>query len=45
MRRTDQSVGPNSWYWPTWVKLLAALAIAIAVLILFIVVNPGTGSG
>ena len=45
MRRSDQSVGPRSWYWPTRYKLLLALAITVVVLLFFILDNPGAGSG
>jgi hypothetical protein len=43
MQRSDLSVGPGSWYWPTRSKLLVGLIIAVVVLILFIVVNPRGG--
>jgi hypothetical protein len=43
MQRSDQSVGPGSWYWPTRSKLLVGLIIAVVVLILSIVVNPRGG--
>jgi len=43
MQRSDQRVGPGSWYWPTRYKLLVGLIIAVVVLMLFIVVNPRGG--
>ena len=45
MQRPDDGVGPDSWYWPTRYKLLAALILAIVVVAFFIIVNPSPGSG